>query len=114
MPTGKFRYKSGKSAKYAETLSEDEDRGGGLGIEEGISISATTFIAGGRQTAFPGGPFSALCPSMVPQDILVKLQHLENSRDQPEYRFDEFGFKVEVILIFLFFRFPAFSAIRFL
>lgn len=41
----------------------------------------------------PGGPFSALIPSMWPQDILAKLDQPEN--EQPDYRFDEFGFRVE-------------------
>lgn len=64
-----------------------------------------------------GGPFSALIPSMWPQDILAKLGQpevkfgfffsLQSSRktnaltfqadgaDPPDYRFDEFGFRVE-------------------
>lgn len=45
----------------------------------------------------PGGPFSALTPSMWPQDILAKLGQPESDdpNDQPDYRFDEFGFRVE-------------------
>ncbi|GLH16454.1 TBC1 domain family member whacked [Gryllus bimaculatus] len=44
----------------------------------------------------PGGPFSALTPSMWPQDILLKLvQQPEDPNSQPDYRFDEFGFRVE-------------------
>lgn len=47
----------------------------------------------------PGGPFSALNPSMWPQDILAKLGQPESEQsppnEQPEYRFDEFGFRVE-------------------
>lgn len=44
----------------------------------------------------PGGPFSALTPSMWPQDILLKLgQQSDDPNSQPEYRFDEFGFRVE-------------------
>lgn len=74
----------------------------------------------------PGGPFSALTPSMWPQDILARLTqpevwksltktlftHLtyeitstynlnwselqsEDPNNQPDYRFDEFGFRVE-------------------
>lgn len=45
----------------------------------------------------PGGPFSALTPSMWPQDILAKLGQPESygPNDQPDYRFDEFGFRVE-------------------
>lgn len=95
------KYKSGRSAKYAETLVDDDDTASTVaGREEGLSISATTFISGGRQTAFPGGPFSALISSMCPQDVLSKLQRMEESRDQPEFRYDEFGFKVEVREIF--------------
>ncbi|XP_036344253.1 LOW QUALITY PROTEIN: small G protein signaling modulator 3 homolog [Rhagoletis pomonella] len=47
----------------------------------------------------PGGPFSALTPSMWPQEILAKLGQPESEaagpNDQPDYRFDEFGFRVE-------------------
>lgn len=110
-------YKRGSEAKYADTVGldadDDDDDGdyvvsalgngssrerrntiGRISHEEGLSISATTFIAGTRQTALPGGPFSAVTPSMWPQDILARIQQLEECRDQPEYRYDEFGFKV--------------------
>ena len=43
----------------------------------------------------PGGPFSALTSSMWPQDILAKLNQPEDPDTKPEYRFDEFGFKVD-------------------
>lgn len=47
-------------------------------------------------TPSPGGPFSALTSSMWPQDIMAKLsQAPEDSNSQPEYRFDEFGFRVD-------------------
>ncbi|XP_014211872.1 small G protein signaling modulator 3 homolog isoform X2 [Copidosoma floridanum] len=44
----------------------------------------------------PGGAFSALTPSMWPQDMLAKLNQPSNP-DNPtdEYKFDEFGFKVD-------------------
>ncbi|KAK5639179.1 hypothetical protein RI129_011671 [Pyrocoelia pectoralis] len=47
-------------------------------------------------TPSPGGPFSALTPSMWPQDIMVKLTVVpDDPNSQPEYRFDEFGFRVD-------------------
>lgn len=47
-------------------------------------------------TPSPGGPFSALTPSMWPQDIMAKLSVVpEDPNSQPEYRFDEFGFRVD-------------------
>ncbi|KAL1461343.1 hypothetical protein WDU94_013248 [Cyamophila willieti] len=47
-------------------------------------------------TPCPGGPFSALTPSMWPQDIIAKLNQVpEDPNSQPDYRFDEFGFRVE-------------------
>ncbi|KAJ9578238.1 hypothetical protein L9F63_005537 [Diploptera punctata] len=63
----------------------------GLGDNsDGISIKADGV------TPTPGGPFSALTPSMWPQDILSKLgQQPDDPNSQPEYRFDEFGFRVE-------------------
>jgi hypothetical protein len=47
-------------------------------------------------TPSPGGPFSALTPSMWPQDIMAKLTVIpDDPNSQPEYRFDEFGFRVD-------------------
>ncbi|XP_050313746.1 small G protein signaling modulator 3 homolog isoform X2 [Anthonomus grandis grandis] len=47
-------------------------------------------------TPTPGGPFSALTPSMWPQEIMAKQSKgEEDPNSQPEYRFDEFGFRVE-------------------
>uniref|UniRef100_T1GYM0 Uncharacterized protein n=1 Tax=Megaselia scalaris TaxID=36166 RepID=T1GYM0_MEGSC len=45
----------------------------------------------------PGGPFSALTPSMWPQEILAKLKEpsVDEPYYQPDYQFDEFGFRVE-------------------
>lgn len=62
-------------------MSEDEEScvemegGEGLGqTMEGVSPS-------------PGGPFSALTPSMWPQDILSKLGQLpDDPNSQPDYR----------------------------
>ncbi|XP_056379983.1 small G protein signaling modulator 3 isoform X4 [Hyla sarda] len=49
----------------------------------------------GSYTPCPGGPFSALTPSMWPQDILAKYTQKEQTVDQPEFRYDEFGFRVD-------------------
>lgn len=47
-------------------------------------------------TPSPGGPFSALTPTMWPQEIMAKQsREQEDPNSQPEYRFDEFGFRVE-------------------
>ncbi|XP_060537274.1 small G protein signaling modulator 3 homolog isoform X2 [Cylas formicarius] len=47
-------------------------------------------------TPTPGGPFSALTPSMWPQEIMAKqCREQEDPNSQPDYRFDEFGFRVE-------------------
>lgn len=57
-----------------ETLSEDEDDI----IEtctESVSVSATQPYKGSSDfSPTPGGPFSALTPSMWPQDIMLKLE----------------------------------------
>uniref|UniRef100_A0A672FJB9 RUN and TBC1 domain-containing protein 3 n=1 Tax=Salarias fasciatus TaxID=181472 RepID=A0A672FJB9_SALFA len=52
------------------------------------------FSVSGTYTPAPGGPFSALTPSMWPQDILAKYHHKEPS-EQPERQYDEFGFRVD-------------------
>nr|KAF6370502.1 small G protein signaling modulator 3 [Myotis myotis] len=41
------------------------------------------------------GPFSALTPSIWPQEILAKHMQKEESVEQPEFYYDEFGFRVD-------------------
>lgn len=77
-----------------ETAVSDEDEGERTDIclddSEGLGLAAD------GHSPTPGGPFSALTPSMWPQDILSKLGQLpDDPNSQPEYRFDEFGFRVE-------------------
>lgn len=51
-------------------------------FHEGVSMSELL-------TPNPGGPFSALTPSMWPQDIMAKLSVVpEDPNSQPEYRYD--------------------------
>ncbi|XP_071486409.1 small G protein signaling modulator 3 homolog [Diadema antillarum] len=71
----------------AETLSEDED-------EMSSKMSRQRRGSGGYTPA-PGGPFSALIPSMWPQDILAKLAQTEDSGAVGDFYYDEFGFRVE-------------------
>lgn len=71
--------------KIDTALSEDEGEGdlSCLGeVSEGLSIKADGV------SPTPGGPFSALTPSMWPQDILIKLgQQPDDPNSQPEYRY---------------------------
>ena len=54
-----------------ETLSEDEDD---MMQKTGDCVSiSSTYGSSSEFTPTPGGPFSALTPSMWPQDIMVKL-----------------------------------------
>lgn len=99
---------------HSAALEDDID------VELGGMVEGITMIDGLRPV--PGGPFSTLTPSMWPQEILAKLGqpevsveyailrrlvvfnfmslpiHLQSDgpNDQPDYRFDEFGFRVEV------------------
>jgi len=57
----------------AETLSEEDDDIA-LGGPEGISSSAVPELVSDFVPS-PGGPFSALTPSMWPQDILHRLSN---------------------------------------
>lgn len=41
------------------------------------------------------GPFSALTPSIWPQEILAKYTQKEESAEHPEFCYDEFGFRVD-------------------
>lgn len=81
----------------AETLSEDEDDQYMADVGEGISVS-TSMLGSPMSSSYapaPGGPFSALTASMWPQDILSKLAQPEDAESQLDYRYDEFGFRVE-------------------
>ncbi|XP_056653371.1 small G protein signaling modulator 3 isoform X2 [Monodelphis domestica] len=51
----------------------------------------------GRMSGSPpaGGPFSALTPSMWPQELLARSSQKEELPEQPEARYDEFGFRVD-------------------
>ena len=67
--------------------AEDEDGEFNIDVSEGITLSGEGQIPAGLIN--PGGPFSALISSMVPQEILVKLNTAKDSEDpneQPEYR----------------------------
>ncbi|XP_076448737.1 small G protein signaling modulator 3-like isoform X2 [Babylonia areolata] len=81
-----------------DTLSEDEDDDIIMsGSGEGVSVSAMPTVNSATNfTPTPGGPFSALTPSMWPQDIISRINHPpEDPNGQLDYRYDEFGFKVE-------------------
>lgn len=81
---------------HADTLSED-DEDVPIGIGEGLSVCTSPDIMSvcADVSPLPGGPFSALTPSMWPQDILCRLSQSEDAAGQLDYRYDEFGFKVE-------------------
>lgn len=49
----------------------------------------------GNHTPSASGPFSALTPSIWPQEILAKYSQKEDSSEQPEIYYDEFGFRVD-------------------
>ncbi|KAJ8317937.1 hypothetical protein KUTeg_003028 [Tegillarca granosa] len=85
------------SAAKVETLSEDEDdiitnSGDGVSVTNGHYLNSSN----SEFTPTPGGPFSALTPSMWPEDVLTRLGNQpEDQNGQLDYRYDEFGFKVE-------------------
>ncbi|XP_037039630.1 small G protein signaling modulator 3 homolog [Bradysia coprophila] len=76
-------------ARTIETAGMDDEDNDIVDGINGIQINESIRPA-------QGGPFSALIPSMWPQDILAKLGQPEaDGADPPDYRFDEFGFRVE-------------------
>lgn len=81
--------------KTVVSESGDDDYEGACSLSEALD----QVQLGDRCQPTPGGPFSGLTPSMWPQDILAKLGQPESEQnepnEQPEYRFDEFGFRVE-------------------
>jgi len=93
-------------------VSDEEDND--VGCSSGDPNESISILAEGM-TPTPGGPFSALTPSMWPQDLLSQLGQPEDPNSQPDYRlnlaaifiasyliclnlilrYDEFGFRVE-------------------
>jgi small G protein signaling modulator 3 len=64
--------------------------------EDDIVESIDTLSIDDAIKPLPGDSFSALTPSMWPQEILASLSREEAAgSDPPDYRFDEFGFRVE-------------------
>ncbi|XP_066866365.1 small G protein signaling modulator 3 isoform X9 [Kogia breviceps] len=49
----------------------------------------------GSHVPSASGPFSALTPSMWPQEILAKYTQKEEAVEQPDFCYDEFGFRVD-------------------
>lgn len=91
-------YISGKDIASSSQVAcaEDDDGDYELDIPEGISISKEGNLPLGLVN--PEGPFSALIPSIIPQELLFKINNSKDTEDpneQPKFRFDEFGFKVE-------------------
>ena len=68
--------------KVETAVSDDEEGMSNLSLEDNLEeISCSSVMP------TPGGPFSALTPSMWPQDILSKLGQLpDDPNSQPEYR----------------------------
>lgn len=67
--------------KVETAVSDDEESRSELEETENAGLS------GDGMSPTPGGPFSALTPSMWPQDILSKLGQLpDDPNSQPDYR----------------------------
>ncbi|KAJ7378286.1 Small G protein signaling modulator 3 [Desmophyllum pertusum] len=84
----------------APTLSEDEDEEAGHDNTLAWDDSSIHVASGGTPVTGSfvpaiGGPFSALTPSMWPQDILSRIQQTEDAGDRPTGHYDEFGFMVD-------------------
>lgn len=83
----------------APTLSDDEDddavHDNTLAWDDSSIHVATggTPVTGSFVPAI-GGPFSALTPSMWPQDLLSRIQQTEDAGGRPTGHYDEFGFMV--------------------
>lgn len=81
--------------KVETAVSEDEECTDNFDCQSPDEISNCDLSKEGN-SPIPGGPFSALNTSMLPHEILNRLGHQsDDPNSQPEYRFDEFGFRVE-------------------
>ncbi|XP_022670532.1 small G protein signaling modulator 3-like [Varroa jacobsoni] len=81
-----------KGAPIADTLSEDEDE---PEVSEAVSVRASVFGRNSGYSPSPGGPFSALIPSMWPLDLFASFAQPEDVGCHHECRYDEFGFRLE-------------------
>ncbi|XP_068674823.1 small G protein signaling modulator 3-like isoform X1 [Montipora foliosa] len=94
-----------KTAPSAPTLTEDDDEDGGQDNnlawdDSSIHVASGSTPVNGSFVPAIGGPFSALTPSMWPQDILSRIQQTEDAGDRPTGHYDEFGFMVDEDLEF--------------
>ncbi|KAI8477915.1 Small G protein signaling modulator 3, partial [Branchiostoma belcheri] len=80
-----------------DETSGPSDHGSGEGCVGGGHISAgvSQFAIWKLQPVTWGAILRLNTPSMWPQDILAKIAQTEDSEGQPEFRYDEFGFRVE-------------------
>lgn len=67
----------------ADTLSEDEDD---PEVSEAVSVRANLFGRSSGYSPSPGGPFSALIPSMWPLDLLASLAQVSQHDYRPSLR----------------------------
>lgn len=94
-------YSNGQANIYVGTgISEDEtDEVFLTDVPEGLTTGLARAGRVGGVSPTVGGSFSAVTPSMWPEDILSKLSQQQDSQldpnHQPDFRFDEFGFRVE-------------------
>lgn len=94
-------YTDGTTHIHVETAADDDEENDDVFLPdapEGLSTGIRIGRGCGATEPCTGGPFSAITPSMWPQDILTKLSQQDHHHDpnhQPDYRFDEFGFRVE-------------------
>eukprot|EP00795_Rhopilema_esculentum_P008909 gene8909-16534_t len=82
---GESSDESDNDTSWRHTASSDI-----IGSESGVGTPASA-------TYIPGtcGPFSALVPTMWPQDILARIQQTEDAGSRPECDYDEFGNCIE-------------------
>ncbi|XP_044184394.1 small G protein signaling modulator 3-like isoform X3 [Acropora millepora] len=87
--------------KKAPTLSEDDEEEGVhdnntlAWDDSSIHVASGSTPVNGSFVPAIGGPFSALTPSLWPQDILSRIQQTEDAGDRPTGHYDEFGFMVD-------------------
>ncbi|XP_056646938.1 small G protein signaling modulator 3 homolog [Diorhabda sublineata] len=82
--------KEANTKREFEQVIEPDDTDDSIieSFSQGLTVSDTVLPS-------PGSPFSALTLSMCPQDIIAKQAVPDDPNSQPEYRFDEFGFRVD-------------------
>lgn len=102
LPTSAFAFERLKKQRYRKNSSKEHDASGDEDgkldddlLWDDMTVNGSDSPISGSFVPPAGAPFSALTPSIWPQDILARIQQTEDAGVSPGGEYDEFGFSIE-------------------